>query len=100
MESAIAWSRLGLNRVQVNEAVRVSLVAANVAELSAGEATKHLSALMAAYGLSVAELDGVLGMLNNTSTPTTSPTPNSFRAWPARRRWPNRRASRWPSCRR
>lgn len=67
MSSAVAWSRLGLTRTQVNEAVRVSLIAANVAELDAGEATGHLSALMNVYGLQVSELEGVLGMLNNTS---------------------------------
>jgi len=42
MEAAISWSRLGLSRLQVNEAVRASLIAANVAELDAGEATQHL----------------------------------------------------------
>lgn len=67
MESAIQWARLGYNRVQVAEAVRVSLVAANVAEISAAEATDHLSSLTAVYGLKVSELNDVLGMLNATS---------------------------------
>jgi TP901 family phage tail tape measure protein len=67
MESAIQWARLGLTRVQVAEAVRVSLVAANVAEITAAEATDHLSSLMAVYGLKVSELNDVLGMLNATS---------------------------------
>jgi TP901 family phage tail tape measure protein len=67
MESAIAWSRLGLNRVQVAEAVRVSLEASNVAELTAAQATDHLSSLMVVYGLRVSELSGVLGMLNQVS---------------------------------
>lgn len=67
MDSAIAWSRLGYTRTQVNEAVRVSLMAANVAEMDAGEATKHLSALTAVYHFRVDELEGVLGQLNNTS---------------------------------
>ena len=67
MESAVQWSRLGLTRKQVNEAVRTSLVAANVAEISASEATEHLSSLMAVYGLRVSELNSALGMLNQTS---------------------------------
>lgn len=67
LDASIAWSRAGLNRQQVNEAVRVSLVAANVAELDAAEATGHLSAIYQAYGLRIEDLDGVLGQLNNTS---------------------------------
>lgn len=67
LDAAIAWSRVGLTRAQVNEAVRVSLVAANVAELEAGEATKHLQAIYMAYGLTVGQLNGVLGELNETS---------------------------------
>ncbi len=67
LDAAISWSRLGLTRAQVNEAVRVSLEAANVAELDAGEATQRLQAIYMAYGLTVGELDGVLGQLNETS---------------------------------
>lgn len=67
LESAIAWSRLGLTRQQVNEAVRVSLTAANVAEIDALSATENLLAIMAAYKLEVRELSGVLDLLNETS---------------------------------
>ena len=67
LESATEWSRLGMSRVQVNEAVRVSLEAANVAQISVGEATKQMSALMHIYGMSVGELDSALGVLVNTS---------------------------------
>lgn len=67
MESAIQWSRLGLNRVEVTEAVRVSLRAANVAEISSAQATEHLSSMMSVYSLRATELEGVLGMLNATS---------------------------------
>ncbi len=67
MAAAIQWSRLGLNRAQVNEAVRVSLVAANVAEISAADATEYLSSLMQVYGLRVDQLSGALGQLNQTS---------------------------------
>jgi TP901 family phage tail tape measure protein len=67
LASAIAWSRFGFTRAEVNEAVRVSLIAANVAELDAGEATAKLSAIMAAYGLRVGELAPLLGQLNQVS---------------------------------
>jgi TP901 family phage tail tape measure protein len=67
MQSAIAWSRLGLSRRQAAEATRVSLMAANVAEMTADEATQHLAATMAAYNLQVSELESALGMLNQTS---------------------------------
>ncbi len=67
MDSAIQWSRLNLNRVQVAEAVRVSLMGANVAELTAAQSTEHLASLYQVYGLRVSELNSVLGMLNQTS---------------------------------
>ncbi|MGV3772214.1 MAG: phage tail tape measure protein [Verrucomicrobiales bacterium] len=67
MEAAIAWSRLGLTKLQVLEAVRVSLMAANVAEITAGEATEHLSSLMATYKLSVTQLSSELAGLNAIS---------------------------------
>lgn len=65
--SGIAWSRTGMNRVQVNEAVKVSLMAANVAEMDASEATESLSAVMTSYGLSAGDLAKVLGQVNHTS---------------------------------
>ncbi|MGN6642328.1 MAG: phage tail tape measure protein, partial [Verrucomicrobiota bacterium] len=67
LDSAIQWARLGLTRSQVNEAVRVSLMAANVAELSAADATEHLQAVMQNYQLQVGELRTVLGELNQIS---------------------------------
>jgi len=67
MESAIQWSRLGLTKVQVNEAVRVSLMAANVAELTTAEATEKLQAIMQNYGLTVGNLRTVLGEMNQIS---------------------------------
>jgi TP901 family phage tail tape measure protein len=67
MESAIDWSRMQLTRVEANEAVRVSLVAANVADISAAEATEHLIALKTTYGLRIAQLAPLLGQLNSIS---------------------------------
>jgi len=63
MEAGIQWSRLGLSRVQVNEAVRVSLMAANVAQIDALEATEALQGVMQAYGLGVGQLRGELGQI-------------------------------------
>lgn len=67
IESAIQWSRLGLTRSQINEAVRVSLQAANVAEMTAGDATERLSGIMQGYHLHVGELAGKLGEINAIS---------------------------------
>lgn len=67
MSSAVQWSRLGLTKKQVTEAVRVSLIAANVAELDAASATEHLQAIMLTYKLQVGQLSTVLGELNSIS---------------------------------
>lgn len=67
MDSAIAWSRLGLNRVGISEAVRVSLRAANVAEMTASESTEHLISIMQGYRLEIGQLAGVLGEINQIS---------------------------------
>jgi len=65
--SAIAWSRLGLSRRQVSELTRVSMMAANVAEISAGDATQHLSSIMAGFNVEASQMGAVLGMLNQSS---------------------------------
>lgn len=67
MSAAIGWSRLGLTRVQVSEAVRTSLMAANVAEVDAGYATEKLSAIYAGYKLNVQDLPVLLSQLNAIS---------------------------------
>lgn len=67
MEAAVQWSRLGLTKTQVTDAVRTSLVAANVAELSTADATKHLQAVYMGYNLSVRDLTRVLGQMNAIS---------------------------------
>jgi TP901 family phage tail tape measure protein len=67
MESAIQWARFGLSRSQVAEAVRVSLLAANVAEISAADATEKLSGIMAGYQLNVRGVAVELGELNAIS---------------------------------
>lgn len=73
-DAAIRWSRLGLSRQATAEAVRVTLMAANVADISAGEAAQHLAAIYQTTSGSVGELQGKLGMLNqmqNTLNVTT-----------------------------
>lgn len=67
MDAAVRWSRLGLNRVQVLEAVAVTLKAANVAEIDSATAAEQLSAIYASYALKVSDLNSVLGMLNETT---------------------------------
>ncbi len=67
LESAIAWSRLGLTRIEVAEAVRTALRAANIAEIDSIEATEKLSSIMAGFGLRVGQLAGVLNELNAIS---------------------------------
>ena len=72
LDSAISWSRLGLTRSQVNQAVLTSMRAANVAEVDAAEATDHLQAVYQSYGLSVSQLSGVLAQLNEISNQTNA----------------------------
>jgi len=67
MESAIAWSRLGGDRKAINEEVRLSALAANIAQISMVESTKQLQSLSHIYGLDVAGLSTALGGLVNTS---------------------------------
>lgn len=67
MDSSIRWSRLGLTRVQVLEATRVSLMAANVAEITAAESAEKLSGIYATYRLNIGDLAGVLNRLNSIS---------------------------------
>lgn len=63
MNSALQWSRLGLTRMQVNEAVKISLMAANDAGVGAEETTEHLQAVMQTYGLRVGQLRTLLAEL-------------------------------------
>lgn len=67
LDSAIRWSRVGYTRAEVAQATRVSLQAANVAEITAEEATERLMGVTAAYNLRARDLDDTLAMLNETS---------------------------------
>ncbi len=67
MESAQSWARLGGDRKTINEEVRVSAEAANIANMHMAETSKQLQSLMHIYHLEAADLDGTLGGLVATS---------------------------------
>lgn len=67
MKSATEWSRIVHTRAQVDEAVNVSMIAANVAQMHTGETTKQLSSMMHIYHLQVSDLNSELGKLVYTS---------------------------------
>ena len=66
-EAAVAWARLGLTRTQVLIAMESSLRAANVAEISAAEATAYLTANYKAFGQTIAEIPATLDYINSLS---------------------------------
>lgn len=66
-QSAVQWSRLGLTRIQSLTALETSLRAANVAEISAADATKYLTANYKAFGLTISDLPVMLDYLNSLS---------------------------------
>lgn len=70
LDSAIAWSRLGLTRQQVNETVRASLVGASIAEIDAATATDRLQSIMAAYNLTVSQVTGTVNTMNVVTNTT------------------------------
>ena len=67
MESATEWARLGGDRKAINEEVRVSAMAANIANMHTSETTKQLASLMHIYNQEGSDLNGMLGQLTNTS---------------------------------
>jgi TP901 family phage tail tape measure protein len=66
-QAAVAWSRLGLSRTQILVAMETSLRAANVAEISAAEATAYLTANYRAFGQTIAEIPATLDFINALS---------------------------------
>lgn len=66
-EAAVAWSRMGLTRTQTLVAIESSLRAANVAEISAAEATNYLTAAYKAYHQTIAEIPATLDYINALS---------------------------------
>ena len=67
MESAQSWARLGGDRKTINEEVRVSAEAANIANMHMAETSKQLQSLMHIYHLEASDLDSTLGGLVSTS---------------------------------
>lgn len=74
VEAVTEWSRAQLSAAEAGEALRVSLVAANVAEISSAEAGKNLAAIYQTNSLKITELSGVLGMMNSVSNTTKTTT--------------------------
>ncbi len=66
-QAAVAWSRLGLTRNQILVATETSLRAANVAEISAAEATAYLTANYKAFGQTIADIPATLDYINSLS---------------------------------
>ena len=79
LESATAWARLGGDRKTINEEVRVSAQAANIANLHMSETTRELQAIMHVYNLEAGDLQGTLGGLVNTSLRVNSTLDELFR---------------------
>lgn len=67
LEVATDWARYGFSSTEVLEAVRVSAIGANVAQVTLGESSKALQSILSGYGLSVGQLAGVWGSLDTVS---------------------------------
>lgn len=67
LDATIRFARLGLTRQQTARLTETSLIAANVAEIAAGEAAEKLSSIYASYNLTVTETVLVLDQLNAIS---------------------------------
>lgn len=81
LDAAVTFARLGLSQREVVEATRVSLLAANVAGIGAGQAAKFLAAAMSQFNLSVRDLPNALDKLNfleNTTKVRTEDLLNSI----------------------
>jgi len=63
-EAAVIFARLGLSQTETLEAVRVSLLASNVAGIGAADAARLLASAMAQFQLSARELPDLLNKLN------------------------------------
>lgn len=77
-EAAVAWSRLGLTRTQVLLAVETSLRAANVAEISAAEATSYLTAAYKNFHLTILDIPATLDYLNSLSNSNADKVKDMF----------------------
>lgn len=67
LDVATDFARFGLSQTEVLEAVRVAMVAANVAQLDLAQSGKYLQAIYAGYQLNIGQLAGVLGSLDTVS---------------------------------
>lgn len=74
MEAAVAWARLGLKGPQIAEAMRVSMLAMNIAEMNASQATDLLTAAMIQFKMPVDSAMRVLDSWNELSNRTRTTT--------------------------
>lgn len=79
-EAAVVFARLGLSARDTLEGVRVSLLAANVANISTAEAAKFLAATMQQFQLSIRDLPDILNKLNALENTTRVRTEDLLQA--------------------
>jgi TP901 family phage tail tape measure protein len=67
LDAATLFARAGYTKVEALEAVRVSLMGANTAEITTADSAKHFSAIITAWELGARDLEGTLDKLNGVS---------------------------------
>lgn len=74
MESAVAWARMGYKRKEIMDLMRTSILATNIAELSAADATGFLTSAMVQFKIPAAGALGILDSWNELSNRTKATT--------------------------
>lgn len=74
MEAAVGWAKLGYTGKQISELMRTSMLAMNIAELTAAESTKYLTAAMIQFRLGADDSLNVLDSWNELSNRTAATT--------------------------
>jgi TP901 family phage tail tape measure protein len=80
LEAAMTFARMGLSQRDTLEAVRVSMMASNVAFIGLTEAASLLSSAMVQFGLSVRDLPTMLNRLNTLENTTKVTTQDMLQA--------------------
>jgi TP901 family phage tail tape measure protein len=78
--AAVTFARLGLSQRDTIEAVRVSMLAANVANIGLAESATLLSSAMQQFGMSVRDLPAMLNRLNTLENTTKTTTNDMLQA--------------------
>lgn len=79
-EAAVNFARLGLTQSQTVEAVRTSMVAANVANIDLVQSSKLLASAMQQFGLQASDLPSMLNKLNTMENTTRTTTADMLEA--------------------